>query len=96
MLAQLVVLILTQWQASQDSDGFWRFRNVATGLYLGQDTGKLAINTSVVGTSFEFPWEVEEVNADKHHFRLYVPNTKQVLDADTECEFPGVKLHSLK
>ncbi|EAU89034.1 hypothetical protein CC1G_10003 [Coprinopsis cinerea okayama7 len=83
-----------QWEARRGIAGYWKFRNVATGLNLGFDVGRIAENgTLTIGTAAEFLWEVRQVNAEgRQCLHLLVPNTIYALEGSypqrAEAAFP--------
>ncbi|KAG2007984.1 hypothetical protein CC2G_013466 [Coprinopsis cinerea AmutBmut pab1-1] len=81
-----------QWRVTI-TNGLCSFFNVASERYLGlkqsRSTAALSDGVQLVGTADEFLWEVTRTGTV---YRLSVPYTNYVLDADTYGTLPGIKL----
>ncbi|KAJ2935736.1 hypothetical protein H1R20_g1358, partial [Candolleomyces eurysporus] len=87
------------WEAQTMPAGFWRFKNVQFGLYLGIEKGRVATDgLAIRGVKHPFNWaakRTDEAGPSPAVFKLFVPFTKQVLYLnDGNSWTNGVKIQS--
>ncbi|KAJ2921607.1 hypothetical protein H1R20_g15487, partial [Candolleomyces eurysporus] len=88
-----------QWEAQTAPAGFWRFKNVQFGLYLGIEEGQVAADgLAIRGVSHPFSWVAKrtgEAAASPAMFKLFVPFTNQVLHLNDDNSWTnGIKIQS--
>ncbi|MEU1409685.1 RICIN domain-containing protein [Streptomyces sp. NPDC005728] len=76
-----------KWQVEQD-DG-WYLRNVGSSTYLGIEVSP-GDGTPVIAVDHQYPWDIRPDEEDQGTYRLYVPNTRFVIDlSDHGNPVPG-------
>ncbi|RXW18149.1 hypothetical protein EST38_g7704 [Candolleomyces aberdarensis] len=84
------------WEAQTTPTGFWCFKNVQHGLYLGIEKGEAATNgLAIRGVSHPFDWAPKNGGSSPASFKLFIPFTKQVLNLDSSGGWAnGIKIES--
>ncbi|RXW17803.1 hypothetical protein EST38_g8058 [Candolleomyces aberdarensis] len=87
------------WEAQTTPAGFWRFKNVQFGLYLGIKEGQVATDgLAIRGVSHPFNWaakRTDEAAPVAAVFKLFVPFTKQVLHLNDDNSWTnGIKIQT--
>ncbi|KAH6871732.1 hypothetical protein BKA70DRAFT_1578101 [Coprinopsis sp. MPI-PUGE-AT-0042] len=79
-----------QWKLTTSDGVFWHVQNVESERYLGLPINKHVQNSlKLQELDHKFSWHVKRDENHGHHYLLYVPYTKHVVDMDPEDVKPG-------
>ncbi|KAH6906893.1 hypothetical protein BKA70DRAFT_1285754 [Coprinopsis sp. MPI-PUGE-AT-0042] len=84
-----------QWNFTTSvNDGvFWHLQNVESGRYLGLPMDEnVEDSLKLREVDHKFSWHVKRDENDNHHYLLYVPYTKHVVDMDPKDVKPANKV----